>query len=379
MSSAISHQDLSDLIGRIYDCTLDPSRWDATLDAIRTLLQTPTAQLALADLRQYRILLSKDRGMDARMHEVAGRHLPEIQVLLEGALDNGFSVDEPLVSSRLFLPEVRAASPVFQAARSMGFIDFLQIALIRSPTRVAMFTSGRQEGVGVFGDREIELMRLLIPHLRRAVTISNVLDVQAIEKARLAETLDALKLGVVLANEDSRILHANRAAEEMMREGGPLRGRDGVLRAERGAASREIRSAIRQAARNESGIGKTGLAVRLTDEDGEAPVVAHVLPLAGGEIRSRLEPAAVAAVFVNPKVDDAASAQAVASTFGLTLAETRVLTRILTGSTVAEAAADLGVAPTTARTHLDSILAKTGTSRQSELIRLAAQIAPTAR
>jgi DNA-binding CsgD family transcriptional regulator len=241
-----------------------------------------------------------------------------------------------------------------------------------------MLTSGRQESVGLFGDREIGLMRLLIPHLRRAVTISNVLDVQAIEKARMAETLDALRLGVVLANEDSRILHANRAAEAMMRDGGPLRGRDGVLRAEGGAASREIRSAIKQAARNESGIGKTGLAVRLTEEEHEAPVVAHVLPLAGGEVRSRLEPAAVAAVFINPKVDDAASARAVAATFGLTPAETRVLTRMLTGSTVAEAAADLGVAPTTARTHLDAIFAKTGVSRQSELIRLAAQITPAA-
>ncbi len=52
----------------------------------------------------------------------------------------------------------------------------------------------------------------------------------------MAETLDALKVGVVLASEDSRILHANRAAEEMMRDGGPLRGRGGVLRAEGGAA-----------------------------------------------------------------------------------------------------------------------------------------------
>lgn len=114
--------------------------------------------------------------------------------------------------------------------------------------------------------------------------------------------------------------------------------------------------------------------MRLTEEEGEAPVVAYVLPLAGGEIRSRLEPAAAAAVFVNPKADDTASARAVATTFGLTPTETRVLTRILMGSTVAEAAAGLGIAPTTARTHLDRVFAKTGVSRQSELIRLAAQI-----
>jgi DNA-binding CsgD family transcriptional regulator len=99
-------------------------------------------------------------------------------------------------------------------------------------------------------------------------------------------------------------------------------------------------------------------------------------PLTSHSIRARLEPGAVAAVFVNPRVDDAASAQAVARAFGPTPAETRVLTRVLTGSTVAESAADLGIAATTARTHLDRIFAKTGVSRQSELIRLAAQIAP---
>jgi DNA-binding CsgD family transcriptional regulator len=191
---------------------------------------------------------------------------------------------------------------------------------------------------------------------------------EEITLAGMAATLDALKLGVVLANADGRILYANRAAQEMMREGGPLRDRIGVLRAESGAASAEIRAAIRQAGRG-SGNGRTGHAVRLADLD-HAPVVAHVLALAAGEP----EPGAVAAVFINPAVDDRESAQAVAATFGLTPAETRVLGRVLSGSSVAKAAAELCVAATTARTHLDSIFAKTGVSRQFQLLRLAAQI-----
>lgn len=215
MTRAISHQDLSDLIGRIYGCTLDPARWAATLDAIRKLLQCLTAQLALLDLRQHRFLLSNDVGMGAK-------HLPEMQRRIEGVLDDGHSMDEPLVHSRIFSSEVRAELPFFQSALALGFIDFLQMPRMRSPARLSMLGFGRQGRV--FGDREIELARLLIPHLRRAVTISNVLDAQTIERARMAETLDALKLGVVLANEDSRILHANRAAEEMMGDGGPLRG-----------------------------------------------------------------------------------------------------------------------------------------------------------
>jgi DNA-binding CsgD family transcriptional regulator len=192
--------------------------------------------------------------------------------------------------------------------------------------------------------------------------------------ARMVETLDALKVGVVLASADSRILYANRAAQEMMRDGGPLRDCGGVLRAEGGAASAEIRAAIRRAAHSVGGIRMSGSAVRLTGE-GEVPVVARVLPLAGGEV----EPAAVVAVFINPAVDDAASARAVSAAFGLTPAETRVLGRVLSGSSVAEAAAGLGVAASTARTHLDSIFAKTGVSRQYQLLRLAAQITSATR
>ena len=61
----------------------------------------------------------------------------------------------------------------------------------------------------------------------------------------------------------------------------------GVLRVQSATASEEIKAAIGLAARNESGVGKTGLAVRLTEEDA-APVVAHGAA-AGG--RQRAHPA----------------------------------------------------------------------------------------
>ena len=220
-------------------------------------------------------------------------------------------------------------------------------------------------------------MRLLIPHVRRAVTISNVLDAKTIEATRMSEALDALKLGVILADPQAAIVHANRAAEAMLRADGPLGAANGVLRAERPVATAELRDAVSAAARNEAGLGKAGLAVRLS-EDYETPVVAHVLPLSGGEIRTRLEPAAIAAVFISTPLDEASCARTLARAYKLTPAETRVLREILSGKSVVEAAADLGVAMTTARTHLDNIFAKTGVSRQSELIKLGAGVSPPA-
>ncbi len=58
-----------------------------------------------------------------------------------------------------------------------------------------------------------------------------------------------------------------------------------------------------------------------------------------------------------------------AARFALTIAETRVLAEIIGGNGLLVAAAKLNIAEATARTHTNRILAKTGTARQTELIR----------
>ena len=114
------------------------------------------------------------------------------------------------------------------------------------------------------------------------------------------------------------------------------------------------------------------MAVKLSDES-NMPVVAHVLPLASTELGSRIEPA-VAAIFIRDRDDAARNATLLATTYELTSAETRVLSRLLAGRSLPEAAKELQVATSTVRTHLDVVFRKTGVSRQSELILLASQL-----
>jgi DNA-binding CsgD family transcriptional regulator len=100
------------------------------------------------------------------------------------------------------------------------------------------------------------------------------------------------------------------------------------------------------------------------------PIFAHVLPLTGSDFRIRLQPAAVAAVFIGAPPDEQHGADTVAAAFALTPAETRVLASLFAGRTLAETAASLGIAGTTAKTHLEHIFLKTGVTRQAELMRL---------
>jgi DNA-binding CsgD family transcriptional regulator len=106
------------------------------------------------------------------------------------------------------------------------------------------------------------------------------------------------------------------------------------------------------------------------------PAYIHVLPLMTGDTRSRLARRASAALFVTSKDGGAGPpAEAIAAVFDLSPAEIRILQRLLAGQAPGEIADDVGLAMPTVRSHLASIYAKTGTSRQSDLIRLATQLA----
>jgi DNA-binding CsgD family transcriptional regulator/PAS domain-containing protein len=379
MTNAVSPQALSDLIGSIYDCTLDPSRWGATLLEVRDALECQNAALRLSDLRRDRFLICKTVGIERHWDEQHAKYLPEIHTRLAENVASLPSLDEPLVLSRHYPRGAVATSPFVQEfLKPQGLVDNMMCLLMKTPTRLAGFSAARNERQGHITDREVALTCLLLPHIRRAVMISNVLDAQTIERARMAEALDALRCTVVLTDAQGMILHANRSAEHMLRDGGPVNSVCGILRAKVPTAAAELRAAIGLAAQAEADIGKIGLAIRLTEPE-MPPVFAHVLPLTGSDLRTRLRPAAVAAVFIAGTPDERDAADLMAAAFGLTPAETKVLASLLAGRTLAETAGTLGIAVTTAKTHLDNIFSKTEVTRQADLMRLGTGLIPPTR
>jgi DNA-binding CsgD family transcriptional regulator len=113
-----------------------------------------------------------------------------------------------------------------------------------------------------------------------------------------------------------------------------------------------------------------GITLALPDSRGG--LVATILPLDRGQRRGVSGPfAAAAAVFVqDPVVDPLYAGEAFAKLYGLTGAELRVLLAMAPGLGVKDAAAMLGVGEVTARTHLQHIFSKTGTSKQTKLLQL---------
>jgi DNA-binding CsgD family transcriptional regulator/PAS domain-containing protein len=265
---------------------------------------------------------------------------------------------------------------VVEWARPQGIEDAIHITLLREATRMSLFSLGRHESAGYITDREVRLVEMLAPHLRRAVAISDLIDMKTIEAESLGGAFDAVAAGVILVGVTGTILHTNRAAERLLDNGGPLQAIQGKLRASDPAINERLMRAIAVAAGDRLETGASGLGVALTQDP--APLsIAHVLPVSRGDAHVRFVPNAVAAVFLssaddNPRIN----LEPVAEAYGLTPAETRLLGRIMCGESLAQASVALNVTPNTSRTHLSRIMAKTGTRRQPELVALVNRLAP---
>lgn len=214
---------------------------------------------------------------------------------------------------------------------------------------------------------------MLSPHLRRAAMIGDLLDQARVTAHFYREALHSLATPIVLTDADGGILYANGSAERMLSEEGPIQSRNGVLEPQNSAMTGALATAIAAAANADVTLGARGIGLPISGVR-QAPAVAYVLPLTAGTARAAFRPAR-AAVFVSTTISTTPIPEAVLITlFDLTPAEARVLMKIGSGIGAAATAQSLGIGENTLKTHLNRIYAKTGTSRQPDLVKLIADI-----
>jgi len=161
----------------------------------------------------------------------------------------------------------------------------------------------------------------------------------------------------------------NRAAEHQVRSSIAIRVTNNHLAPIDRKARLALDRAIDEAIGDEANLPTSGLTIALPGADNKG-LIATVLPLASGEPQSGAFPG-MAAIFVqDPVVMPPLSGEAFAKLYGLTRSELRVLLAMVPGLSVKEAAKVLAIGENTAKTHLQHIHSKTGTSKQTELIRL---------
>jgi DNA-binding CsgD family transcriptional regulator len=210
--------------------------------------------------------------------------------------------------------------------------------------------------------------------LRQLARLTIQLESMRRRHSAMEATLRRIAVAVLLLDRYARVVFANAAGEELLASGTALTNVRGTLAAQASRSDRQLQKAIQEVLERKLAAGaEVGI-----ERERSRPLLATILYIAPANSFTPLpEDTACCAVFVSdPDCFRTSRSSAFACIYDLTPAETRLLNSILSGAGLAQAAKEMTISVTTARTHLTHIFSKTGTRRQGELINLVMNSTP---
>jgi DNA-binding CsgD family transcriptional regulator/PAS domain-containing protein len=360
----VSAQTLSDTIGAIYDCALDPQLWAATCRRIADLCKSTAGGICVHDMRHVQNDQLFVFGYEPEFLEKLGKNYAQTPMAAADIVSDvghvsALSMDDPheLLESRFYR----------EILKPYGLQDIIWFPALRTGGRMASLHASRTEKAPHYQQLDIGLFKLLSPHVCRALTISDALDIRALRSEALEKTLDMLAVGVFLTARDGRVVYMNEAAERQTRTGNSIRIVNNRIFPTDAAARAALSKAIDEASRDDTGLSGHSLAI---PDIGGTGYIATLLPVDRGQRRGILAPfAASVAVFMkDPAEAPMVPGEAFARLYKLTGGELRVLMALAQRIGAKEAADMLGISEPTVRSHLQRIFSKTGTPRQADLM-----------
>jgi DNA-binding CsgD family transcriptional regulator len=348
----------SALIGRIYECALDASRWPNVLGEITDLFRCELGDVTVIDPLSGNIHIA---AMHNWTDELLQRVRANMKINPTAALVFAAPLGEPMCTSRDLDIVAFHNSRYWRACfEGTGYYDYLTTPFSRTATSAGVWGVLGTERRGPFNDDDIELARMLSPHIRRSVEISGVLGHQRVLVDNLHAALDQLTSAALIIGGNREILFANAQAGRELSRGTLFREDGGRLV---GVTAESVKL-LADSATIKAG-HQRGRDARLQDAQGRIAYANWVYLHRSADARGQC-----LIMLREPDLELVTPITTAAATFKLTASEVQVLGQVLQGQTLVEVAGVLGIARSTVKTHLDAIYNKTNTRRQAELVRL---------
>lgn len=369
---SVSEDDVLKLVSLAYDAALDERQWMPFLEAFAAAVGGSSAILRSNDLLNEAASFHTSVGYDPAWQAAYCNHFVKVDYFnhLMAQYEPGqiFSSDQNMGQTALGKSEYYN-----DYLRPQDKVHALGTYLIREGNHSLVLGVQRGKRASVFIEEEHRLMRTLIPHITRAAQVHRKLHTVTAQKDQAQGALDHVRMGVILTNRYGTPLYLNRAAELMMTQDVGLGVFHKNLAAHSPTETAQLLKMIFDASLGANG-SATGGDMRITMPNKVDYLHCVVTPVSqefsfmlkapiGGDC---------VAVFLSQPGGLQLSPKRLVTLYKITPAEARLAARLAALRSVEEAADDLGISMSTARSQLKSVFAKTGTKGQSELLMLIA-------
>lgn len=363
----VAEAELLRVIDLLYEAALTGA-WGGAVRAVADGLGAEAGAIAVHDLRSLSPLQTAWVAVDQRYQQMYAEVYMQPDMAAVAA-----KVVADARSFEVVTEEFQAAYP--ETYRTRFYNEFVRPQRMHRqllaqgapwPNGWAVLFLSRSIANSAFDSSAEPAMRLLQPHLLRAVQVRRRLDGVGLERQQALDALDRLEHGVLLVDAQGHLRHASRAAEAMLGDG--LLTSAGTLACDHADDTRALRRSVGQAAAAEAEAPGAMLAIRR--RSGRRPLSVLVAALPHGDPWLQGPPASAIVIVTDPERARPAGEAELGRLYGLTPAEARTALALLDAGGLAEVAERMSVSLATVRTLLQRAFEKTGTHRQAELVRL---------
>ena len=359
-------------IEAIYDAAPDPVQWPRALGAIADYFGDVGAILIwYRDNGTFGTIVSESLAAAQKDYEENGwasRDIKAIRAHQFGYFFNG----EPFADRHIgFDDEMKnhACSVEFFAKHGLGWIG--GVSVLPDP-HVGVTLSVQRDSTTKeqFSDLELEALRGISRHIEKSLRLSVKLLNAEVTNVGLGEALARIGIGVFALDAQGCVLFSNPAAKRLM--GDQLQVVQGRLRFGGSKSAAKLDEAISQSLhRMTPDWLSEPKPILFHTVASDCRLAVYILPIFQPNLAERFLTHTRAIVLViEQKLSDPADPTIVRDLLGLTLGEAKIAAMIGAGLSPRDAAEKLGIKEDTARTVLKKVFAKTGISRQSELVAL---------
>ncbi|WP_405236182.1 helix-turn-helix transcriptional regulator [Lentisalinibacter orientalis] len=367
LGSIISEETWDDLVGRIYDCAIDGRQWANTLIAMGEPVRAPAGQLTCVGIG------TGDTFEDVVTGLPNANAMAEFEELVSRGeqlrVNHAATVEEfePIYDYRhTSEAEMRRSLFYQEHAIPLDVAYYAGTVLQKDRKRITGVVHFRPKSAGHFQPEEIAYLMRLAPHVRRSIELSLQISEEA--TIRTAECLlESLRCAGLVIDDHYRIIAANDLATAMLRERDGITDEKGHLDLRDAVAAESLLRALGATlAGRHAPTTMENPAIRADRPSGRTAYRLYVCPL-----QRRLDPFQrrfAVVLVVDPENSDVVSHSWLRNEYGLTAAESGVAALLVAGHSLAEIAAMRRCGLETIRSQVKQVLAKTGCSRQAELV-----------
>lgn len=366
----ISLQAYSELLNTLHSAPLDNGHWQHFLSCICDSTESV-----------YGIFTANDSALGNRVLAHSG--MPQFAEAHRTYNEN-FRHRDPFREKFLNAPQVGVIEghdlcPYDELVKTDLYREFLSpmdlhhqtfVVLSMAPRKYEMISMWRGKGRPELEADKRELLRLLMPHVQTALRVRQMIG-EADMRANTAEALlDASPTASLLLDASGDVLYANAAAQAMVEEADGLRLVGGRLAPVAGRHRQTLEALVASAVKGT----ESGGAVALDRRSGKRALQVLVSAFHSG---SRHSEAKVLVMASDPERTVHFPDAVLRALYDLTPAETEIANGLLTGFSLEEVAMLRKVSVATVRSQMKSLLGKTDTHRQGDLVRLLASLPRT--